>query len=61
MWYVVFAESSAALAMSSAVREIGGKPFRSCWLVLWHGTADSLLSRLRHAVVVCRVDDCSYR
>ena len=51
--------------LSIVVRELGGRILNSCWVVRWNGTADALAIRLRRAirahVVVCRMDDWSYR
>ena len=66
MHYLISADTSASDTFLSAVREIGGQPLhRSCWLVYWNGTADSLALKLRNIgcgrVVVCRAEDWSYR
>ena len=67
MLYLISADHSAAIELAAAAREIGGKPFHSsCWLVPWHGTADTLALSLRHiirsTVVVCSAEsDWSYR
>lgn len=42
--YLVSAEHS--IALSSAVRELGGKPFHHCWIVP-SDSADQLALRLR--------------
>jgi hypothetical protein len=66
MQYLVAAEPSASVALSSAVHRLGGKLINSCGIVPWNESADSLALKLRHeigsAVVVSRLeDDWSYR
>ncbi len=66
MHYLISADMSASDTFLSAVPKIGGKPFHSSyWLVYWNGPPDSLALKLRNIgcgrVVVCRVEDWSYR
>jgi hypothetical protein len=59
--YLVAGEPSSAAALTTAVREIGGKQLHpSCCIAPWPGTADALCSKLRTSVpghvAVCCID-----
>jgi hypothetical protein len=60
-----FIMTEPGVDLSTVVRELGGRILNSCWVVPWNGTADALAIKLRRAirarVVVCRMDDWSYR